>query len=450
MKLPVSFVLGPVCISIAAVLLAPAAAAETHTCTYDMEIPPDWSDVNMEWGAGGKIDFAVEEPGRPGRALHMTTKPVQNPEENPPVLNPCRDRFRGHEVANEGRCLQFSHKPGSKATIEFDFKVFSANDHAWFTVAYYDGYVTAEFFQANLGDPFYAIPEPIVAWKAGDSREWRHYSVTTDVLEYPVMTLWMHAAQSRGPGYVDAAIDNLTVTVETADEFYDPDLAWGGEDMDKMTACRQSNTCRDISWCDVMYDEFGPAEPGSDDQIYYGSMVNFRLTTANYRDGGMLAMKHDWWHRRRELNAGGASVIGFASIHGADDAKSMGIRQTCSYQAWGIRPDQKARVVIQARAASSVPEYEGKVAARTLIGADPAGGVLGNAPGVVWSDEGVAHVRERWTIHRIEFEKPAGAENLTVFLKWRDGLPGDDCGDRAVDGNEGWFDWVLVEVEPIE
>jgi hypothetical protein len=433
-----------------AVLVLGVAPGWSLTHEYDMEVPVDWSDVSMEWGAGGRVDFCIEEPGHPGKALHMTTKPVDDPAQNPPEFNPCRDLNRGQEIANEGRCLQWSHEPGTPVKIAFDFRVFEANDSAWFKVCYYDGYVTGEFFQMNLADPFYAIPDPILNWQGGDSREWKHCEVETPALEYPVLTLWIQAAQSQAPGYLDAAIDNLEVTLTPLKTFLDPGLDWGNDDFDKMHTCRTSNGCRHIEWCDVMYDEFGPAEPGSDEEtIYYGSMNTFRGTTGN-RMGGLLAMKHDFWHRRREGQAGGASVIGFASIHGSGEAKSMGLRQTVSYAAWDLKAGQRARITVQTKGASSIEEKDGHPAARTVLGVDPYGGVLGNASSVLWSEEGVANIRNQWTIHKIDFEKPPKAEALTIFLKWRDGIPDDTCDDAAVDGNEGWFDWAMVEALSLE
>lgn len=422
-----------------------ASAADTQTLRFDMELPMDWSDVSMEWGTGGKVDFAVEEPGQPGKALHMTTRPVIDAASRPSVLNPCRDEFRGQEIANEGRCLQFNHKPGTPATIAFDFRVFEANPTAWFKVYYYDGYVTGEFFQMNLDDPFYAIPAPILSWKHGDERDWKRYSATTSRLYHPVLTLWIQAAQSQGPGYIDAAIDNLEVTLVPSTELFDPNLEWGNDNFDKMDTCRWSNGCRQIAWCDVMYDEFGPVSPGAKEMIYYGSLNTFRGTSGN-RTGGLLAMKHDFWHRHREGMVGGASVIGLASIHAAGEAKSMGIRQTVSYAAFGLRPSDKLRVTVQTKGASSVDRKDGAVAGRTVLGVDPLGGVLGSAPSVLWSEEGIANARDPWTIHRVAFDKPEGAETMTVFLKWRDGLPDETCDDKAADGNSGWFDWVLVEV----
>ncbi len=431
---------------LAFLVVVPGAGAET-VLRYDMEIPFDWSDVSMEWGTGGKVDFAVEEPGRPGRALHMTTRPVEDPVADPPRLNPCRDEIRGQEIANEGRCLQWNHEPGTPVRIAFDFRVFEANDSAFFRVYYYDGYVTAEFFQWNWDDPFYRIPDPVLAWNAGDERGWTHYEVVTPPLEQPVITLWIQAAQSRGPGYFDAAIDNLEIELTPLASLSDPGLDWGGQDFDKMVTCRRTDACRRIPWCDALYDEFGPVYPGATNRIYYGSMNIFRMSTGNSK-GGMLALKHDFWHRHREPMTGGASVIGLASIHGADFAKSMGIRQTVSYEAWGLKPGQPARIVVRTKAASSIPRNSHGVAARTLLGVDPRGDILGNAPQVIWSEEALAEVRGRWFIHRVEFDRPPDADALTIFLKWRDGQPGEGCGDRAADGNEGWFDWVLVDVAP--
>lgn len=430
-----------VVILVAGVLAAPAVS-EPLTLRYEMEAPLDWSDLSMEWGAGGKVDFSVELPGRPGKALHLTTRPVVG---DASPANPCHAEVRGQPIANEGRCLQWNHQPGTPATIAFDFAVFEADANTWFAVCYYDGYVTGEFFQMNLDDPFYAIPPPILAWHDGDSREWTHHEVRTPPLEQPVLTLWILAAKSQGTGYLDAAIDNLTVTLEPLQEFLDPNLEWGRDDFDKMHTCRRSNGCRHLSWCDVMYDEGGPAEPGAAERIYYGSLNTFRGSSGNAA-GGLLALKHDFWHRHREGLAGGASVIGFASIHAAGEAKSMGIRQTASYAAWGVGRDEAAHVVVQTKGASDIDRKNGRVAARTLLGVDPYGGVQGNAASVIWSEEGVANTRDRWTIHRLEFDKPAGASALTVFLKWRDGIPDETCDDAAVDGNTGWFDWVLVEV----
>ncbi len=407
----------------------------------------DWSDLCMEWGTGGKVDYCIEEPGKPGKALHFTTVPVQDATSQT-VDNPCRALFRGSEIANEGRCLQWNHEPGTPATIAFDFKVFQANEKAWFRVYYYDGYVTAEFFQVNLTDPFYAIPEAIVSWTPEQPRDWKHYELTTPPLTQPVLTLWIQAAQSQPPGYIDAAMDNLSVTLTPSKKFYDPGLDWGSEDYDKMNNCRQSNGCRQIPWCDSMYDEFGPAWPGSKEMIYYGSMETFRGTSGNYQ--GLLSMKHDFWHRHRDGQIGGRSGIGLSSIHASGEAKSMGIRQTFTYEALGLKRGRKAKIIVQTSGASAVEQNGDGLAGRTLLGVDPYGDILGNKKGVIWSEEGTANWYKQWKVHKLEFERPVDAEALTVFLKWRDGQNDETCDDKAPNGNSGWFDWVKVDVTPMK
>jgi hypothetical protein len=84
------------------------------------------------------------------------------------------------------------------------------------------------------------------------------------------------------------------------------------------------------------------------------------------------------------------------------------------------------------------------------MGVDPAGGVVSTAQGVLWTDEANTDIDKDWAMHKIEFDRPVDADALTVYIKWRDGQPGDDCDDRAANGNNGWFDWVMVDVTPLE
>jgi hypothetical protein len=430
-----------IAVSAIAVLLTGTAIAKEVTYEYDMELPIDWADVSMEWGGSGKVDFCYQEPGKHGKALHMTTKP------DPNAPSPCAEVTRGAGCANEGRCIQWNHRPGTYATISFDFKVFEAQDQSWFKVYYYDGYVTGEFFQENQHDPFYAIPPAILVWNSGDSLEWQHYEIVTERLDQLVLTLWMQAANTCDDmGPIDAAIDNLSVTLELSEEFYDPNFEWGGENYDKMHTCRWTNECRHIQWCDLMYDESAPNASWDQTMIYYGSMNTFRGTSAN---PGLLSMKHDFWHRYREGQANGASVIGFASIHASGEAKSMGLRQTTSYTAFGLKPGEPAHVVVQTKGASSIAKNSDGVAGRTLMGVDPTGGVISTHPKVLWTEEANADIQNDWAMHTLEFDRPVDADALTVYIKWRDGQPDDDCDDKAPNGNDGWFDWVMVTVTPL-
>lgn len=434
------------------------------TYYYDMERPIDWADVSMEWGLGGKVGYVYEEPGNPGKALHITTTRVTDP------VDPCDNEGRGASVANEGRAIQWNHKPGTTATISFDFRVFSVPRpfDGWFRAYYFDGYVTAEFFQENLFDPQYdLLANQIMHWNAGYSQDWVHYEVTTHVLQQPVLTMWIQAANPVSTaGWFNAALDNLRVTVELSETYYDPGFEWGATGQvviyDKMLTCRRSDTCRAIAWCDLMYDERAQHSASIPQLINYGTMNIFRDTSS--RPTGGVNLKHDYWHRSQEPQAGGASVIGFASIHGEAAAKSMGLRQTVSYTAFGLAPGQGGLVTVHAKGTSvfgdvnSIPQnsYNRRdgPGGRTLLGVDPYGGVISQDPRVLWTDEATTAIEyEGWHVHTIQFQRPPDANAMTVFIKWRDGQahrPGVvDCDDQGISpGNTGWFDYAIVRVTP--
>jgi hypothetical protein len=393
-----------------------------------------WSDVTLPWGLGGIYDWTPAPGGKDGKAIRITNETTK--------------QVMAHEV----RCLQFGHKPGASARIRMDVRVAALPTEGWIKIRHFDGYVTADAFAHSADDEFAPFPKPVFECAAPpkDPAEWQSIDLSTGPLKNTVLTLAFLVADPRhnrekdpaATEFADLYVDNISVETEVSDAILDPAFDWDGKKASKMINFRRSTAGAATPWCDFFQEE-DVAEP--DGKIIHYTAQTFQDSTA----GGPSHMKHDYIHSVEDPYCGGLNVLALSRIHAPDCAASWGVYQTFSYASLGLKPEDTGRVRVAAKAAVHDPAE--RKAGRVMVGAHPAGGL--EQTQAVWSPESKANV-DHGGLQTIEavFDKPAGAKALTVFFKFRDGLPGkpDDPDSIGTDpGCRAFVDWILVKrVDP--
>lgn len=419
-------------VALGGVLWGGPAGAESLVNEITFETPGlSWSDVMLPWGGGGFLDWVIADGGRPGKALRITTKENRNP------------------VTCENRTLMFNHEPGTPVRVQFDVKPATHPKGAAFMVRWYDGYVTAEAFERIASDEFDPFPAPeFEIREAPGDAEWQHVDFQTPALEHSVFTLFFHIRQPPDPEketqdeFIDYYLDNLRVEMTPLSQLMDPGFDWHGKGGGKMVQWRQATGGKHVDWCDFMDDVTAPLPAGG--TIDY-TLQTFRDTGAASRPGH-LGMKHDYGHEVSNELVGGASTITLSRIHPGDVPCSWGVRQTVSYAALGLKPNEAARIEVLVKCTLHDPAK--KRFARLQVGADPRGGILTEK--AIWSkeDDQVNWDVEGWAKLRLEFDRPRDAVAFTVFFRHRDGERTGRDRDivRATDpGNRGIADWILIK-----
>ncbi|KPJ62424.1 hypothetical protein AMK68_04900 [candidate division KD3-62 bacterium DG_56] len=412
----------------AAALLSPAAG-ETLVQEITFESPGlSWSDVMLPWGGGGFLDWTIADGGNPGKALRITTKENKNP------------------VSCENRTLMFNHQPGTPVRVEMDVNPVTHPKGSVFMIRWFDGYVTAEAFERIADDEFEPWPAPaFTITETPQEPGWKHVDFRTSALDRTVFTLLIVVRQPPDPAketqdeFINYYIDNLRVETTPLAKYMDPGFDWHGKGGGKMIEWRQSIGGRHVDWCDFMDDVVAPLPNGG--TIEY-TMQTFRDTGAAPRPGHG---KHDYSHEVHNNIVGGASTITLSRIHPGEVPCAWGVRQTVSYAAFGLEPDQDAHIEILVKYTLHDPAK--KRLARLQVGADPEGGVV--TENALWSEED-AYANwdvEGWRKAKLEFDRPKGAVAFTVFFRHRDG---DRTGAerqtiRATDpGNRAIADWIMI------
>jgi hypothetical protein len=408
------------------------AAAETLVQTVDFETPGlTWSGLMLPWGGGGFFDWVIADGGHPGKALRITNKD------------------NGNAVACECRTLMFNHEPGTPVRVQLDLKPASHPKGAAFVIRWYDGYVTADAFERIASDEFDPFPAPVLQiTDPPKTADWQHVDFQTPPLQQTVLTLWFEARQPPDPDkqtqdtLLDYYLDNLRVESTPLSKIMDPGFDWHGQGGGDMVQWRWSTAGKHVDWCNFMDDVKGAPLPNGGTIDY--TLATFRDTGAASRPGNM-SLKHEYAHDVNNVIVGGASTITLSRVHPGDVPCSWGVRQTISYAALGLKPDQAARIEVLIKYTLHDPAK--KHFARLQVGADPAGGILTEK--AIWTkeDDQVNWDEVGWKKATLDFDRPPGAVAFTVFFRHRDGeLTGKDRHTvRATDpGNRAIADWILI------
>ncbi len=406
-----------------AVVLGSCSKVSALTYFYSFDKHFDWDDVAGPEGMGGHAFWKVTETGgNPGGALRIYTN-------------------YDHK---DFRAIQINVEPGSVVRIQFDVRI-PLQDPApntFIRARYFDGYVSALSFVSadDLGSPY---PAPFFEHNSGTDDVWRHVDHRTPVLENSVFTMIFHIEgflPSRD-GRNECLIDNLQLDFSEQSELRDPFLEWGGMPGSKYITWRLNSNGRHIAWCDFMeernhwFDGFCQLVPAT---INYDSVYDTtQFPLQNHA-------KADFEHNA--VDVGKSGVLRVNVSHDESHGKIYGIRQTVSYDAI-LPPGSAGECEVQADAAT----YDGlnQQIARFWLGIDPHGGrdvkeerypectgCCNGAP-ILWDNSfGVGHFRNLNSNPNFErlvvsWERPAGADAFTIFLKcldWRQNTDGASIG----------------------
>jgi hypothetical protein len=411
---------------IMAALLWPvsSAAAETHVYDIPFEKPVSWSGVMLPWGSDGYLDWVLADGGRPGRCLRIT--------------NALRRQAATYEI----RTLMFNHEPGATAAIHLDIRAATQPAGSQFMIRYYDGYVSAEAFEKSADDPFQSFPPPSLA--LGDPLPkpgWQSYQFRTEPLDHTILTLAFMVSQPADPAkdeqdeFLDYYLDNLRVETTPLSHYMDPGFDWHGKGGATMTDWRWTTGGAHVDWCDFMDETEAPVGDGT-----------IRYDLATFRDSGSreLHVKHNTAHDTANSKLGGSSTIGLVRIDPQDAPASWGVRQTFSYAAFGLKPDDAhVEVRIKYTFQQDTDMYR---RARLQVGCDPRGGIVtGDA---LWSPEDAAANWDKgeWHYGKLAFDRPPGATAFNVFFRCRDGIVSKSGRVRATPGvGRAFADWIMLK-----
>lgn len=417
---------------------APALAAR-HVYDFTFNHPMSWADDASPWANYQVQEWEIADGGKPGKALRINGKTY--------------GRTRTYEI----RTLQFNHKPGTPATVWFDIRGACVPAGSSVVVRHFDGYCGALPFHRSADDLLHPFPEPL--WDSrlnGLANEWQRVRVTLPVLQNSVLTLAIIVKQEAGdeesasPEFIDVYIDNLKIEVTLADELRDPEFDWHGVYGSSTEEFRWNTIAANADWCDYADQEIVRTENGI-----------IRYTLFQFRDASMQPMpgvRHSVIHDKHSLTVGGFGTICLRRSHGAGNlsAVSWGVRQTVSYTALGLGPNEKARIKVTMKVSASGNQDIG----RLQIGVCPYGNVITRK--ALWTPDQYISVYSEplgWITPSLEFERPAGARGFTIFFRHQDGLtleardrsyPPPPCELQSQGttgpGVDAYADWVKVEV----
>jgi len=419
---------GPLVLAAAVVGLAGRglpAAGEGFTYHIPFEKPMSWSGVMLPWGGDGYLDWVIADGGKEGKALRITSA------------------LRKRAVTSEIRSLMFNHEPETSARIQLDIKPVAHPTGSLFMIRWFDGYVTTEAFEKSADDALAPFPSPIYQCSTQpEDQGWHHMDFRTPRLKHTILTIAFMISQPPDPSkgeqdqFIDYLLDNLRVETVPLSEYMDPGFDWHGKGGGKMNDWRWTTGGAHVDWCDFMDEVEAPW--GDDRTIPYG-LTSFRDTGSR-----LLHMKHNYAHDTVNTRVGGASVIALVRRDPADAPASWGIRQTVSYAAFGLGPEEDAHLEVTIKYAFQQEGEEKR--ARLQVGCDPEGGTL--TENALWSEENpdVNWKDGQWRTARLEFDRPKGAAALTVFFRCRDGVVGKDGRARATVGvGRAIADWIIVK-----
>ncbi len=413
------------------------AAAEKPGYVLTFDHPMSWADDIAPWGLGGVQQWEVAEGGRPGGMLRISAAAYAQP------------------ISYEVRTLQFNHEPGRAARISFDIRPHAIPKGASCVIRYFDGYCGAFPFIKVADDPFAPFPKPI--WDsdtASRSDEWQTVSIETDPLKHTVLTLAIlvrqpHQESREGDDaeYIEVHMDNLHVDVPMLRRFMDPGFDWHGNGGSSTIQFRHNTRAADADWCDFI-DQQDVETP---DGVIHYRLLPFRSSSTYPDPGWNVQISHDVC----APDVGGHSVI---ALRGGGDrgcAVSWGVRQTVSYDAFGLGPREKARLRVRMKMTNHDPLKHG--ISRVQLGVDPHGGIVTSK--AKWSREDNINAYEGgWRIAELTFDRPPDAEAVTIFFRRRDGTPrpapASDFPEKQSQGTpggaSGMADWVMVDVVDVE
>jgi hypothetical protein len=217
----------------------------------------------------------------------------------------------------------------------------------------------------------------------------------------------------------------------------DPGFDWHGNGGGKMSDWRWTTAGAHVDWCDFMDEAAAPWPEGG--------VIPYTFTT--FRDSGSrpLHVKHNIAHDTVNRKIGGASSIALVRIDPGDVPASWGIRQTVSYAALGLGPDDAAEIEVAGKYTFQQDTGNSRWA-RLQVGCHPRGGVV--TDDALWSEEDpdVNWDDGYWHYGSLKFDRPKDATAFTVFFRVRDGvLVGEERRVRATPGlGRAIADWILV------
>jgi len=406
-------------------------AASPFSYEFTFDEPMSWADDISPRGTSLIQSWEIADGGNPGKALRISAAVYEQP------------------VSCEARTLQFNHKPGVSAKVSFDIKAVSNPPGSYFIVRYFDGYCG--------GVPFVKIADeetnpatnkfPPPSWDSRHANladDWQHVEFTTGTLSNTVLTLFFMVEQQRETAgkYVEYLLDNLKVETEALDKLMDLGFDWHGNYGESTFHWWQNTRGANIDWCDYADQEDVITKEG----VIHYTMYQFRHSSACFEP----AIMHELCHERFSEQTGVQGTVVTSRIHTSACAASWGVRQTISYGALGLKPEDTARIQIKMRYTNHEPVY--RDTSRVQLGVDPTGQVI--TQNAIWGEEdNVNFLREGWRVGVLEFEKPRGAQGFTIYFRHRDGLPkpgGEtphEVQSKGTDpGCRGIADWVIIRV----
>lgn len=409
------------------VLFAGAICAARMTYTFTFDHPMSWADDVCPLGEQEIQNWEVADGGNPGKALRISAAVYKQP------------------TSCEVRTLQFNHKPDTSVTISFDVKASCAPPESRVLVRYFDGYCGALPFVTIADEDYAPFPPPF--WDSAKAKltdDWLHVSFSTPKLKNSVITLAIIVEQRKATDekYIEYYFDNLSIQTELLDKLMDPGFEWHGNYGGSTSHFWRNTGAANSDWCDYADQEDVITKEG----VIHYTMYQFRHTSACFEP----AIMHELCHERFSEQTGVQGTVVTSRIHASACAASWGVRQTISYGALGLKPEDTARIQIKMRYTNHEPVY--RDTSRVQLGVDPMGHVITQS--AIWGEEdNVNFLKEGWHTGVLEFEKPRGAQAFTIYFRHRDGLPkpgGEtphEAQSRGTDpGCRGIADWVIVRI----
>ncbi|MCL6628152.1 MAG: hypothetical protein K6U00_00955 [Armatimonadetes bacterium] len=414
-------------------------AASPFSYEFTFDEPMSWADDISPRGTSLIQSWEIVDGGNPGKVLRISAAVYEQP------------------VSCEARTLQFNHKSGVSAKVSFDIKAVSNPPGSYLMVRYFDGYCG--------GMPFVKIADektnpatdrfPPPSWDSRHANladDWQHVEFTTGTLSNTVLTLFFMVEQQRETAgkYVEYLLDNLKVETEPLDKLMDLGFDWHGNYGESTFHWWQNTRGANIDWCD--YAEQVSVKDWRGKDIHF-TLYQFRDSSASPGP----ATRHKLGHVNYLRDVGWKGVVQCARIYAGDRSSvSCGVRQTVSYAALGLKPNQTARIQVKMKYTNY--EWYNQQMTRVALGVDPTGSVIPSR--AIWTSEyyGVIKKDGKWEIGTVEFEKPIGAQAFTIYFRHRDGsgTPAPDPGPHEPQSRGTHFpcmgiaDWVTVKVLPEE
>lgn len=392
--LAVGLVLFCVCTPFAPVL--PTACAE-FTYTLDFEQPMSWADDISPRGLNEVQNWEIADGGTPGKALRISAAVYKQP------------------TSLEVRTLQFNHKPDTHVRVSLDIRAACAPAGSRFVIRYFDGYCGAFPFLACEQDEYLSIPKAL--WDSRNEKltsDWQHLSFELGKLKRTVLTIAFIVEQPKAVEgqYIEYYIDNLKVEATLLDQLMDPHFEWHGNGGRNTVEFRFNTMGADADWCDFADQEV--AKNWQNKDIHF-TLMHMRDSSTKPEVG----IGYQIMHEPFSDDTAGDSVIAMSKYQ-HNSAASWGVRQTVSYAALGLEPDQKA--VIRLTIKVTNVDVGNQQMTRVQAGVDPSGGIVTRS--ALWSKECYADFRkEGWQLITLDFTKPKGARGFTVYFRHRDGKP---------------------------